>query len=581
MLSKKNPGGIIGQTESVSTGSSDEEESLWFKANLALVEPNATKWFEDLGPISVQDHFRRQVNHQTELRSCSVFLEGKIEASIIPSMQIEPDELGEIQPIESTEIGRAMIAALGSKGVTYSYVDTFPINHYQSVQVEAKNILEGQWGTEIGTPFVQRFKVYKNKEGKETGLWYVDLLASPLPLTIANQFQVEIDGEFVTLGVPDEDLAAGMLSYGEISSRVHLPIFLKNLAFLAETPFPSNQLMSFSRDLAFEEQIPNSARPIPTFAILKDDAFMSFAGNKNVANGSSSNTYKGQIVPELVVFGWRFEKKSIPHLPEILPTIVDGCTYAVSTIENGYGYFRREDTPIDYDSVLSNPTIYAGAYQRGGSRLASAQWIPVTAMGDMITRCEIEIARAEQLHESGDSEAAENAFFDLWLDGIGRYLASAINSLAYSFLIPRLAKDPDDLRTVEFALGQAISLNVFHESNNARNNLGLARLMAGKLEAAEQILLEVTEITDFEGYAEANHYLSLVYAKLGKAELQNKYEAASQAAGGFAAPEWIAQGLEIKTALGQKTESNFCVNCGSKFASDSNKFCGSCGVARS
>jgi hypothetical protein len=202
-------------------------------------------------------------------------------------------------------------------------------------------------------------------------------------------------------------------------------------------------------------------------------------------------------------------------------------------------------------------------------------------MGDIITRCENELEQAEQLYKSGNLEAAENAYFDLWLDGIGRYLASAINSLAYSFLIPRLAKDPERLGVVEFALGQAISLNVVYESNNARNNLGLARLMAGELEAAEQMLLEVVEIPDFEGYAEANHYLSLVYGKLGRIELRDKYEAASKAAGGFAASDWIAQGLELEQPVERVGVTNFCVNCGTKFASGLSKFCGSCGVARS
>jgi hypothetical protein len=581
MLSKSNPGGLGKGTEKNSPENPVSQDSLWHKANLALVEGNATTWFKELNPVLVKDFFGRQINHQLDRHSHSVFFSGQVEASFIPSMQIDPAELGEIQPIESTEIGKAMIETLGSRGVTYSYVDTFAINHYQSVKIEAKNIIEGQWGTEIGTPFLQRFKVYKNKQGKETGLWYVDLLASPIPLTVANHFEVEVDGEVKILQVPQEELADGMLSYGEISSKIHLPIFLKNLAFMAETPFPSNQLMSFSRDLAFGEEIPHSARPIPTFAILKDESFMSYASNQGAVKGSSSNTYKGHIVPELVIFGWRFEKESIPHLSEILPTIVDGCTAVVSTIEDGYGSYRREDSPIDYDSVLSNPTIFTLDYERGGSRMARAQWIPVTAMGDIITRCEKEIEHAELLYESGDYDAAEKAFLDLWLDGIGRYLASPINSLAYSALIPRLSKDPSGLGIVELALGQAISLNVVNESNNARTNLGLARLMAGELEAAEQILLEVVELKDFDGYAEANHYLSLVYGKLGKTELQNKHEAVSKAAGGFDAPDWIAKGLDLGTQLTQQEGTIFCVNCGTKFRLDTNKFCGSCGASRS
>jgi hypothetical protein len=158
-------------------------------------------------------------------------------------MEIDLADLGEVQDLESTEIGRAVLAELRNLGVTFHFVDKFPINHYQAVQLDVKNKIEGQWGTALGTPFVQHFSVYKDKSGMETGVWSVNLLASPVPLTVANEFEFDDGEDSGVLFVPDEQLADGMLCYGEISSKIHLPVLLKNLAFMSETPFPSTQLI--------------------------------------------------------------------------------------------------------------------------------------------------------------------------------------------------------------------------------------------------------------------------------------------------------------------------------------------------
>jgi hypothetical protein len=582
MFEKSNPSGLGPGFTSDEEEPVESEESLWHKSTLALVEPNAAKWFEDLDPVFVQDKFKRQIESQVPSRSRSVFFTGQLEASIVPEMEIDLADLGEVQDLESTEIGRAVLAELRSLGVTFHFVDKFPINHYQAVQLDVKNKIEGQWGTALGTPFVQHFSVYKDKSEMETGVWSVNLLASPVPLTVANEFEFDDGEDSGVLFVPDEQLADGMLCFGEISSKIHLPVLLKKLAFMSETPFPSTQLISFSRDLAFE-QTPKSARPIPTFSILQDSGAMSASVYGDRAGSGGSNEYKGQILPELVVFGWRFGKESISFLSEILPIVVDGCTYAVSTIEDGYNYYRNEEYPSDYDSVLANPCTFTLAYERGNSRLGRAQWIPVTELGRMIATSEKSIQLADELEDSGDLESALKIYHSVYLDGVGSFIASAINSLTYLDSIPRLVDDPSGLGEVEFMLDQAISLNVLNQSTNALTNLGLARMLVGEDELALEALEKAIARTDNDGNAEAKQYLSLLYGKLGNAELEEKYAADSIAAGGFQVKEYVLQALGLgpdQGSLSQKARASFCGKCGNAFQDEGTNFCTSCGTSR-
>lgn len=582
MFEKSNPSGLGSDFTSNEQESAEPQESLWRKSTLALVEGNATKWFEDFEPVFVQDKFKRQIESQGSIHSHSVFFTGQLEASIIPAMEIELADLGEIQNLESTEIGRAVLAELRSLGVTFYFVDTFPINHYQSVKLEIKNTIEGQWGTAMGTPFLQNFSVYKDKSGMETGVWSVNLLASPVPLSIANDYEFDDGEDSGVLYVPEEQLADGMLCFGEVSSKIHLPVFLKNLAFMSETPFPSTQLMSFSRDLAFE-QTPKNARPIPTFSILQDSGAMSISAFGPRAGSSGSNEYKGQIVPELVVFGWRFGKECIAFLSEILPIMVDGCTNAVSTIEDGYNVYRNEEFPSDYDSVFANPCTHVLAYERGTSRLGRPQWIPVTELGRIVATSEKSLQLADDLSSSGDVESALKIYRSVWLDGVGWYVASAVNSYTYLHSIPSLVDDPTGLGEVEFMLEQAASLNVLDQSTNALTNLGLARLLAGEHEPARESLERAIAKTDNDGNAEAKQYLSLLHGKLGNAALEQKYAADSIAAGGFQVEEYVLLALGLRSAegsLSQKVRASFCGKCGNAFQDEGTNFCTSCGTSR-
>jgi tetratricopeptide (TPR) repeat protein len=589
-----NPENFANNSESgIEAEAEDSRDSLWFNAHLELVEANANNWFEALGPQTVQELFPEEIKAQAEIHKHSVFVSGRASASILPTMEINLDELGEPEVLESTELGRAVMDELKSRGVHFRFSDSIPISHFQAIQLEVEDELLGQWATDSGTPFNQHFKVYKNKAGEETGFWFVQLLASPLPLSTANEFEVDVDGEIQTLSVDEELLSKGIFTYGEVSTKAHLPILLKKLAYLGETPFPSSQLMSFSRELAFKD-ISDSSRPIPSYSILKDRAFLSFASGDEETGEPDS--FKSQIVPEMVVFGWRFGKESLADISSFIATIVDGCTRAVSTVEDGYRNFRGQDSSIDYDSSLSNPCSYFLGFtprierrivnitEPGQSRLGKPRWIPVTELGEITKACETAYELAETLINTEDLEDAWNYLRLVVVnDGVGWYIASAINTLEYRFHIHDLPDEPDGLADTEHFLQQAISLNVENESTRALINLGLARMMAGQYEAANDALQEAVNRSDGFGRAEILHYRSLLYAKLGDESSAKACAVHVKRLGGFLAPAYIEEALNLKEAetseaLGSRPV--VCGVCGTSFDNEEISFCGSCGVSR-
>jgi len=589
MLNVSNPGDL--EPESNSAVTENTESGLWVSAHLALVEANATKWFEDLNPQEVRELYPKQVEAQKDIHYHSAYFTGQAAGAIIPGMEINLDDLGEPEVLENTELGRAVMAVLNSRGVNFRFADPIPINHLQSMVLDVKDELLGQWTTDQpwtkaeGTPFHQHFKVFKNEAGEETGFWFVQLLASPLPLSAANEFEVEIDGEIRTLSVYEEQLDQGMFSHGEISTKVHLPILLKKLAYLGETPLPESQLLSFSRDLAFKE-IPKNARPRPSYSILKDGAFLSFS-EYDLETGELDYSYKSQIVPEMVVFGWRFGKESLDHLSSFIPTIVDGCTRAVSTVADGYKNFIYEiyeNKKIDYDSSLANPCRHYLDYEWSDTRLARPRWIPVTELGDIVATSKEALRQGEALLNAGKFEEAWLQYRSLLSDGVGWYLASAINTLEYRWNIPNLVNEPSGLPDTEYYLKQAISLNVLNESTQALIYLGLAKMMVGEYESAEKILREAHDNRPDEfGKAEIQYYRSLLHAKKGDRSGQMLLQSSVKELGGFLAPAYIEAALNLGKPMAPKFESlrpQSCGVCGSQFESEETNFCSSCGLGR-
>jgi len=575
LLTKSGNGGI--GKDKRKTGQDEDgggERSLWEKVALSLVDPNSNKWFEELGTRPASEVFSMQIEVQGDSLLLNTPLLSDDDFCIAERMQMQHEEFGQPQAIDTTRLGAGVIKYLEANGVSYNFKTAWPISHFEQIELDQKLRIEGQWGTESGQPFMQNFEVYKDASGNETAFWFVHLLASPLAVSSHNSATAWEDGEAFFVSMPDHMLDKGGLTFGEISTKIHLPIFLKRLAYLCETPFPSTQIMSMSRDIAFSK-IPLSARPIPTFVVQEQEFAMGYSSLLSKKPGKS--TYNGTIFPEVVSFGWRFGEDSLEYLDDFMATVVDGCTYAVSTVEDGYRNFRRDDYPYEWDSALRNPCVFNANYEPGGSRLGWPQWIPVSELGDIVTSSELTLQEAQASITTEDQRVG---FWKLLEDGAGRFMASAGNSLLYDFLIPELQEDTEGLGEIEWVAETIIGLDVLGESDNARCNLGLAYAIAGMKDRAHEALDPVLESAQPNSVAEAYFYLSYLYGKLGDKAKSETYTKLSADSGKYQPPGWLEpQGL-LDIEVSAISKASFCGECGSKFANNNQKFCVDCGSAR-
>jgi hypothetical protein len=561
----------------------NQELSSWQKFVVALVDGNANHWFEQHNPRPVSEVFAKELGAMGTMPQLLSYVAAS-DLKIVPGFDLSEAPEGEKCQIPDTALGAAMLAELSKRGIEMSYTTQWPISHEESVQLDTKVQLEGQWGTENGTPYIQYFRVTKDASGKIRGTWFVELLGSPVPLEKWNTFEHRFeDGTVQTMGVGSEALAKGGFVVGELSTKLHIPVFIKQLAYMCETPFPSTQILSMGRDVAFSG-VPEQARPTPFFELRKNSLVMGFARSLTEENGGGRNFFDGSLFPDAIRFGWRFGEESTPHLSEILPVMSDGCTTAMSIVEDGFEHFRDLNYPAPWDDMVGSPCSKLSGYETRGSRLGAPQWIPNTHIGEIVDRTTQLSAKAGRLHQQGNLQEWEELMGQLLDDGAGATLVHLINTYLYSALIPYLRANPEALGRVEELANQAIKMEVRDQSTNAMCNLGTAYYVVGNLESAEETLLQALEREDKFSEAEACHVLALVYNQKGDKDKAAAYNSRSYSAGGFEPPTWLkAAGDHVGTDNWEPAaagEAGFCGTCGTAFQRFDQKFCMGCGERR-
>lgn len=554
-------------------------QHLWEKLNLAIVGPNATQWFEEIGTTPVSEIIEAQEKNYNEIRDWSPFVSGQIEEHVISHAVQEVEELGQSIEIQDSKLGRAIVHALGEVGIDMSLLP--PISEDDFRRYEADKELIGLWATDSGIPFHQHLKIFKDSSGTERAFWFVRLLASTNKMS-EQDTHVNEDGVF---GLPEN-----IATYGEVSKYIHLPVLAKNLAWFCESPFKSTPIVQMSRDIAFSgdqehgvDGLAAGSRPRPLLAYSHDELIWSYSPNSR----PDEPLFIPQSFPDIALFGWTFDESAIDHLEStILPLLVNGSQLAVSTVEDGFRNFQRDDFPADFDSVLANPCTLHHAFSRGKSRMGGAVWVPVTELGHKLEHTRQSYSNWEEHYSQSSAEIALPVLEEIMMDGIGLFQNSAINTAAYRYFLPAVASGnrADVLEAIRL-LELAISSGETYEAYNARNNLALLLILAGAERGEERLLEEVINSNWTEHHAEALAYMAYSLQVRGRSQEAAPYLERSIALGGFTMPDWVP-GVNLHS-LG-KSEDNessqlkapFCSTCGYKFSSSEHNFCANCGGPR-
>lgn len=575
----------IGNSSIGSEGGNEKEElSPWQKFVISLVDGNADRWFEKLDPTPVSKVYSKELYAMGSIPSLLSYT-AKEDLNIVPVFDLTNESDGEICEIPETSIGAAVLAELNTRGVEMNYRTQWPVSHEVSIELDIKTQLEGQWGTEFGTPFIQCFQVSKDAAGKFFGYWFVDLLASPVPLESWNTVEYGTeDGVIEEMRISDAMLEDGGFTVGELSTKLQLPTFVKQLAYMCETPFPSTQIMSMSRTIAFSG-VPEEAWPTPFFALKKNGLLLGYSRSRTMEAVGKQNFYDGCLFPDVIRFGWRFSDDSIDYIQAILPLMADGCSAAMTIVEDGFENFRALDYPAPWDDVVGSPCNRLANYETTGSRLGAPQWIPNTHVGEIVSETTRLASQHSLLVRQGSHFEAEQLSQQILNDGAGASLVHMMNTYLYATLIPLLPEDPSKIHVIERLAGQAIEMEMEGQSTNAMCNLGTAYFIIGDLESAEEVLMQTLERSDNFSEAEACHVLALVYEQMGDEDKALVFRTRSQSAGGFDAPDWLDRSALRGKATSQskvatQTGLSFCGNCGCQFQRIDQKFCMSCGERR-
>ena len=507
------------------------ENSPWYKQSLRLVDPNSDSWFESFGPMPASELHQVPLAAMGKVAGLLSYVAAS-DLKIVPGFEVSQDELRSPLEIPDTTLGREFLKALEREQVEFGYKSAWAVNHENFEELEGKKRIHGQWATDAGTPFVQSLEIHKDQEGNEVAYWFVDLLVTPVHIEGVNQFEFESDDDDGSVDTYTLEPDSGGFSIGQLSTKLALPVFLKQLAFMSETPFPSTQIMTMSRDLAFSG-VPEDARPVPFFTIKDNAEANGFSRLQTSRNAGETNAYEGSIFPQVVQFGWRLSTKAIQHLEKLLPVIINGCSSAMTTTEDGYVNFRSPDFSAPWDDVLGNPCskLMDGASRK--SRAGAPQWIPVTQIGDLLVQTRDLYLSSIEDKKAGQHAAYREKLVRVVEDGAGPFLVHGINSFIYSHLIPELPQKPDLISEIEYFANQAADQLMEGQSTNAISNLGIAYFKLKDFDSSSNAFLTALNKADRFAEAEASYFMALIEKERGNLELAKNYVERCRLAGGY------------------------------------------------
>lgn len=569
----------------------EERDSYWDKFTQVQLSENAVNWFGEFNPSDLQsggtkaeravhDDFTETIHRVLDHISGSStdpdeagFLQivksivSDYNPTVFPEMEINPATLNSID-IGESKLGKKILAALDKAGIAYG---TSPAD---DSGVEASIFMRFE-DTRAGNLNLQYLRIYEDESGKECAYWHIQLLASNRP----------IDYRYIPASKGGKPFADGLgedapfsSPEGQYNMKWVIPALMKDVAFLAETPFPSTAgLISFTRDLAFDGASAK-ARPKPAFAIVRDETF-------GFTHDSEEWEFTDIKPPHTVLFGWMLTEASLAEFSKVLPVISSGCAFALNLFEEGEQERVGIWNGMDWDMKLRQPAALASSNTEKYGQRYPAEWMTIP---EYSRRHALVVDEYNEIYGADSGSERREGFEDLLLNGADKYALHAANSLVYGEYLDSVVSDEAELETALEILAMAFHLDPDDEfgdaqATNALSNAGVLYYQAGKLDLAEQTLLHALDRAsgDDEGGGgdEASFVLSLVYEELGDTDKADEYREMCEELGGYNGGSQLRRpGVSPKKASGSSTARKFCTNCGQAFLKTDQKFCSGCGT---
>jgi tetratricopeptide (TPR) repeat protein len=570
-----------------------EDALRWSQISRTLNEGLADAWFEAYNPVpileSVPPEAALDPKKYFDLFASFLFEEDRMK--VVPSFKKEFSDFGEIQKLDNSPLGQALIASLEKLGVSWYYETTYPVD--EKTVVELLDLHEegiAQWGTYFGMPVQQRFRVYKNSQGVETIVWFSNVLAATREFEHIRTRTFEMDDTVYVSEIEEEEVQNGALTFGQWSTEFFIPSLAKKLFYLAETDFPSN-IMAFPRSSAYRD-LDETKFPHP-FVVNERRASAQGSYDSNLGSLLASST----IFPNVISMGWAFSASDHESISIILTRITDALVKINSYLEDGYLNFNDPDEPYQFDRVVLSASTFDVASDQQRSAMGLSRWIPVVRVGFLLNETNVRGSAVFEGPSAREDQHLRAEFAWLSNDGAGAFVSNAINSYVYVWLLPDNRWDE-----VDRLLDAAVRLEVKNQSTNALSNWGISYHLRGDDNKAIELFEKALSREDGYAEAEASFFLALIWDSRGDTSRADSFRTRCEAAGGYSLPAFMSgevtapsSGLTksnpqdklaapssglTKSNAQDKPTASFCTNCGSQFARATARFCAECGTAR-
>lgn len=554
------------------------EDSLrWPHISRSINEGLADAWFEAYNPVPILESVPPEAA-QDPKKYFNLFASFLLEddgMKVVPFFRKEFQDFGEIQKLDESPLGKALISSLEQLGVIWRYETAYPID--EKTVVEMLDLHEegiAQWGSYFGMPVQQRFRVYRDSQGKETVVWFSNVLAATREFEHIRSRSFEMDDKIYISELEEEEIKNGALTFGQWSTEFFIPSLAKKLFYLAETDFPSN-IMAFPRSSAYRD-LDEESIPAP-FIVNERRANAQGAFDESLGSVLASST----LFPNVISMGWSFSSSDHESISIILTRITDALVKINSYLEDGYLNFNGPEDPYQFDRVVLSASVFDAETERLGSALGLSQWIPVVRVGFLLNETNVRGAAANDALSAKADGNLRAEFSWLCNDGAGALVSSAINTYVYVWLLAE-----HQWEEIDRLLDAAVRLEVKDQSTNALSNWAISFHLRGDDDTAISLFERALNREDRYAEAEASFFLARIWDSRGGSSKADDYQRRCEAAGGYTLPEFMSEDGGSKTLSVREHQvqgqliAKFCTNCGSEFIRDQARFCGECGTER-
>lgn len=370
---------------------------------------------------------------------------------------------------EDSIFGKRFINQLDARGLALVHGN---ISTRVTTEVEGKrldlaisdeiDLYTGRWALSDGSEFLQKGQIFRNLNSKkEIVFWHIDALAKSRPSFNSEHFNV--------------------------SKQIMIPHLLQSACYLAETPFPSTSMVTFSRSIASENADISKLRPAIR---IQSDAFLqglfpanalSFSGDNGIGGGNASQGRLASLAvwtPELVQFGYIFqESMTDQEIYELLRIACDGLPKVLEILTDGYCNWPK-GTDLDFQASLLSEAALAPEEED----FCSGKWIPGQLYGEFFKRSidlyDATYSLLQKSLEKSDTSSVVSCFRNLEKiarRGIGSIFLHAANTLAHSSIENDIEVDSP----IEQMLKVFKGIDVDSQGLNALSNLILLKTRLG------------------------------------------------------------------------------------------------------